>query len=203
CAGSGAISGTAYKKKDGFVVSGKWKYASGSAHATHFTANAYLQDEAGEPIMESGEQVFRSFIFPAVQVTVHNTWQVTGLKATSSNDFELREVFVPNAGVFSLTRPSPFASAPVFHFPFDILAIVNMAIMPVGMAFHFLELFEKLMENKIPLHSTNLLGKQKPVAESYQNCKRNLLRIRTEMYKELEKVWEPYTKKTEPIKTDL
>ena len=110
CAGSGAISGTATKVEGGYSISGNWKYASGSAHATHFTANCFILDENNNKQLENGKAVFKSFIFPREQVDIKDTWHVIGLKATSSNDFEVHDVFVPENCTFSLIKPSEHAS---------------------------------------------------------------------------------------------
>lgn len=192
CAGSGALSGTARRVEDGFVTNGYWKYASGSVHATHFTANCVLLDESGMPETENGELVFRSFIFPKEVITVHDTWQVTGLKATSSNDFEVKDVFVPQEKTFSLTQPSGFATSPIFHFPFATMAVVNMASMATGIAIHFMECFESLMANKKPMHNKAKLGELKVVSENYLKSKERFLTKRDEMYVALEQAWLPY-----------
>ncbi len=41
-AGSGAPNGTAELRKNGYEISGHWKYASGSLHATVFTAEGLI-----------------------------------------------------------------------------------------------------------------------------------------------------------------
>lgn len=193
CAGSGATSGIAQKAPGGFIVSGRWKYASGSAHASHFTANATFLDESGKPIFDKEQPAFRSFIFPAKEVTVLPTWNVSGLKASSSNDFEVSNVFVPESETFSLLNPSAFATAAIFQFPFEPLAVVNMACMATGMALHFLELFQDLMKNKTPIHGKEKLGKEKIVLDTYQNCTGKLLAARSEMIRSLEEAWKPYS----------
>src|SRR5690606_27735667 len=88
-AGSGAVTGTAKIKDDGYIISGYWKYASGSAHANYFSLNALLED------YETGE--YASFIVPSEEVKVLNTWNVFGMKATSSCDFSVSNVWVPKS----------------------------------------------------------------------------------------------------------
>lgn len=203
CAGSGAISGRAVKGPGGWRLSGRWKYASGSAHASHFTANGYLFDRYDKAITENGEPAFRSFIFPAGEVQVIDTWHTSGLKATSSNDFEVKNIFVPDERVFSLTKPSAFAKDPIFSFPFDALAVINMACMPTGMALHFLELFEQLMNSKTPLHSNKKLGEQKIVQQQFEQCRDRLQEARTDMYRALDKAWLPFEKGYSASQEDL
>lgn len=193
CAGSGAISGRAVKTTGGWRLSGRWKYASGSAHASHFTANGYLFDEHNKAITENGEPVFRSFILPAKNVQIIDTWHTSGLKASSSHDFAVDNIFIPDEQAFTLTKPSTFAKEAIFSFPFDALAVVNMACMPTGMALHFLELFEQLMNSKKPLHSDKPLGQQPLVQQQFEQCRNSLQIARTEMYESLNKAWQPFS----------
>lgn len=190
CAGSGAVSGKAGKAQGGFWLSGEWKYASGAAHATHFTCNAFLLDEDHRPITAGGKPVFRSFIVPAAKVQVHDSWHVTGLKATSSHDFRIDKVFVPDAETFSLCEPSPFAAAPLFRFPFEVMAVVNMAVLPIGMALHLMELFKQLMATKKPLNADALLGSNEGVQAIFRGCKEQLETARKQMYQRLDSVWD-------------
>lgn len=203
CAGSGAATGIAKKVQDGYNVTGKWKYASGSAHATHFTANCYLEDATGNPIIENDMPAFRSFIFPVKEVTVFDTWHVLGLNGTASNDFEVNNLFVPNSEVFSLVKPSTFAAAPIFHFPFEAMAFVNMACMSTGMCLHFLELVEGLLSTKIPLYSREKLEKMTLVKNTYDACFEKFSVARNQMYQTLEQVWESYENGEQAKSEDL
>jgi len=192
CAGSGAVGGTARKVKDGFIISGRWKYASGAAHATHFTANCFLADEDNRPLMKNGQQVFRSFIFPAKAVTLQNTWKVIGLKATSSDDFEVKDLFVPESCTFSLLGASCFAQGPLYKFPFGLLAVVNMACMPTGIALHFIDLFQELAATKRPLHAQGLLKDNQQVKMIFEKVTHDFYAAREEMYQALDEVWTCY-----------
>ncbi len=50
-AGSGAAGGTADIADTGYVINGTWKYASGTHHATHITANCIIRKD-GEPVLD-------------------------------------------------------------------------------------------------------------------------------------------------------
>src|SRR5690606_29831941 len=115
-------TGQAKVTEGGYVLSGRWKYASGANHATHFTANAWLVDDA-----QQKEPAFRSFIIPAHEVLNHRNWEAIGLKSTSSNDFSIDKIFVPHSATFSLSQPSTQSKGALYQFPFSTLAIVNMA----------------------------------------------------------------------------
>ncbi|WP_118972538.1 acyl-CoA dehydrogenase family protein [Taibaiella koreensis] len=192
CAGSGAISGTALQTEGGYLLTGRWKYASGANHATHFTANAWLHDAAGTAITHEGEPLFRSFIVPAAQVLNHRNWNAIGLRATSSNDFEIRDIFVPDTHVFNLQQASGFANGSLYRFPFAQLAVIDMACMLTGIALHFMALYEELAEKKKPLHGEQLL-RDNPVARSiYEPAGRSFLKARDAMYTALGEIWQLY-----------
>jgi alkylation response protein AidB-like acyl-CoA dehydrogenase len=192
CAGSGAVSGKAKKTTDGYILTGRWKYASGANHATHFTANAWLLDESGNAIVENGEPVFRSFIIPADQIINHKNWEAVGLCATSSNDFEAQSVFVPFNHTFTLLKPSSFAQGAVYKFPFSTMAVVNMTCMMTGIALHFLDEYEQLAAKKKPLHSAVLL-KDNPVAKAIvRKISGEFMMARNLMYLQLHEVWKQY-----------
>lgn len=203
CAGSGASTGTAQRVENGYLINGYWKYASGSAHATHFTANCKLLDEDGNLITEDGKAVFRSFIFPKADVTIHNTWNVMGLKATASNDFEIKDLVVSEQAVFTLLKPSEFASAPIFKVPFDTLAFSNMASMVVGMTAHFLELFATEILPKKPLYCDLKMEERKGVSAIYEKYNAQFSALRLAFYHLLETCWNAYENGVQPSTDDL
>jgi indole-3-acetate monooxygenase len=192
CAGSGAVSGRATITDGGYLLSGRWKYASGANHATHFTANAYILNEAGESITENGIPVFRSFIVPAEKIANLKNWNAIGLSATSSNDFEAFEVFVPFDHTFTLLKPSSFAQGPVYKFPFATMAVVNMTCTMTGIALHFLETYEELSQTKKPLHSGILLSENRVAVEIVKRVSDNFHAARNSMYEQLLSVWNFY-----------
>lgn len=194
CAGSGAISGKAKKVAGGYELTGRWKYASGANHATHFTANAYLLDEQGNQIMEEGQLKFSSFIIPADKILNHKNWNAIGLKATSSNDFEASNVFVPQLNTFSLLKPSSFATGTVYQFPFSLLAEIDMVCMITGIALHFEEAYQALAATKKPLYATTILAEDNKAQSIFNNASGRFHKARNEMYELLDAVWAFYEK---------
>jgi len=140
-AGSGTIGGTAKREDDGFIIDGYWKYASGSAHATYFSLNAQLTDS-------NDEGAFASFLVPAAEVQILDTWNVFGMKATSSCDFKVNNIWVPESFLFNLQKPSATVDSTLYRFPFMLLAEINMLVMVSGLAIHFYELLNELAKDK-------------------------------------------------------
>ncbi len=190
CAGSGACTGQAFVVAGGYRLSGYWKYASGANHATHFTANAFLLDEQGQQILDKGQPLFRSFLLPAEQVSNKHNWNAIGLKATSSNDFSTEDVFVPEEHTFSLLRPSPFADGALFHFPFEQLAIVNMASMMMGLAFRFIDLYEGIAQKKVHRQSSLLLKDDPAAIKIATATVTAFTEARIQFYQQLDICWQ-------------
>ena len=79
---------------EGFRVSGRMPFASGSAHADAFVVTGLV---AGD----QGMGAVRSFVLPPEDVVLASTWDVAGLEATSSHDLVLDDVLVPAARTFA------------------------------------------------------------------------------------------------------
>jgi len=169
CAGSGSVLGYAVQQGDDYIVRGTWKYASGAAHATHFTANCWILDENNQAVVdEDGNPTFKSFIFDRKDVMVHDTWHAMGLKATSSHDFSVQKLKVSKNHTFNLLKPSAIAKGTLYQFPFATMAVINMSSMLIGIAYSFFDEFEKLMETKKPLNANKRLKEEDFVVSEYQ-----------------------------------
>lgn len=146
-AGSGAVTGEARIKGEGYIINGSWKYASGSAHANYFSLNARLVD--------SDKEEYASFLVPAHEVKLMDTWKVFGMKATSSCDFSVHNVWVPKGFCFDLQKPSSVVQSPLYRFPFMLLAEINMLVMVNGLAIHFYKLVKELSKERV-IHNKKL-----------------------------------------------
>ena len=77
------------------VLTGRWGFGSGIIDAAWVVAGC------------TTEQGPRWAVIPVEQVTVYDTWQVSGLEETLSHDYSVQEVFVPHSRLFDLSQPPP------------------------------------------------------------------------------------------------
>ena len=113
-------SGTAVRVEGGYRVSGR-KMPSSGAPAGNVLATSIRWDDAPD-----GPQVLHlSIPFAADGVSIDETWDTMGMRATGSHTVVLDDVFVPDASV-ALTRP-----AGVWH---PVWATVIGAAMPLIMS---------------------------------------------------------------------
>ncbi len=89
-------SATARAVDDGFVVTGRWAWASGSYQAQWSMVTIPLLGGGGEVLD------LRSALVPVTDLTIEDTWFVAGMSATASNTFVAEDVFVPEYRTLSI-----------------------------------------------------------------------------------------------------
>jgi alkylation response protein AidB-like acyl-CoA dehydrogenase len=82
-------SGTATPVDGGFLVSGRWGFASGCLHADWATVGVHVLDAAGVRGAHDGAYL------PLGELGIEDTWHVAGMRGTGSNTLVADEVFVP------------------------------------------------------------------------------------------------------------
>ncbi|AHF16394.1 acyl-CoA dehydrogenase family protein [Niabella soli] len=186
--GSGALSGIAKEVPDGYQVSGSWKYATGTPYSTCFTANCKIE-RAGQVLMDdAGAPVYRSFIFKREEVTVKNDWNAMGLKATASNSFNVDGLTVSPDRSFMIDPGATTLPGAIFKYPFLQFAEATLAVNTFGMAQHFLEEFDKLLQHKIT--SGSFAAGQEVLMQTRQTMAANhLQKLRARFYTAIEESW--------------
>jgi alkylation response protein AidB-like acyl-CoA dehydrogenase len=162
-AGSGAPDGRAFRERGGYRVSGCWHYASGAHYATTFTANCLVMDGGTLAFGPDGKPLIRAMAFEAPQVAILPVWDPTGMRGTGSDDFEVRDAFVPESRSFSLSD-APRETGPLYRLPFGVLTELPVTAVAVGIARHALDLFASLAHVK-KLHGTSALLMSDPVVQ--------------------------------------
>jgi len=107
------------KAPGGYVLSGRWPFSSGVDVCTWNMLAGIVREEGSAPD-------HRVFLVPRSDYRIIDTWHVTGLKGTGSNDVLCEEVFVPQEMTVSAAdlkggdtpgterHPSPLYRLPVF-----------------------------------------------------------------------------------------
>lgn len=125
----------------GYRVTGRWPFGSGASHATWFSPVCEVEG--------SGQGADR-LIFPyapRTDVILHDNWQVSGLCATGSVDFELRDVFVPDHFVHAY-QPEPTQPGTLYRLPTGAIFPWTVATVPLGLARGAVAEFVRLAHHK-------------------------------------------------------
>ena len=156
--GTARPTGRAVRQGDGFVVSGRWPFASGSSHADYFGAECMLFD-GDEPIRDAeGNHKSRMLMVPRSEVTIHDTWHTTGLRGTASNDFEVKGVFVPADRGFQMLVDPPLDDWAVYRAP--QLVFINHGSQSLGVARGAIDAAKQIAAVKIGYGSDRPLREQ-------------------------------------------
>ena len=180
--------GRAVKQGDGFVVAGRWPFASGSSHADYFAAECMLFD-GDEPIRDAeGNHKSRMLMVPRSEVVIHDTWHTTGLRGTASNDFEVEGAFVPAGRGFQMLVDPPLSDWGLFKAP--QLLFVNHGAQAIGVARGAIDSAKQIISTKVgygsdrPLQFTPRI--QGALAEAYVTVEA----AREYMYQQTEVLWQ-------------
>ena len=96
--------GIAVPVDGGYRVTGRWSFVSGVPHAAWVTVGIRIShpDRTEGAVPET-----RMAVVPARAVTIHDTWNVAGLKGTGSADISLDDHFVPEAFTWDRLNSPP------------------------------------------------------------------------------------------------
>ena len=92
-AGPFAPGGRAQASGDGYLISGRWTYASGCRHAA-IAASGVMVFDGEEPAERNpdGSPVLRLAVLTEDQFTVVETWDTVGMRGTGSDDITATDV---------------------------------------------------------------------------------------------------------------
>ena len=182
--GSGAATGVAIKTKEGYVVTGRWKYATGAAHLTHFTANCVIEKNGKTVLQKDGTPLIRSFFFKRSEVTIYNDWDAMGLKATSSRSFSVKKLKVKEERSFVIDHSHVTLEHPVYTYPFMPFAETTLAVNTLGMMNHLLDDATAILKQK------KLNSFQFQLAdEAIQTAKQEINKLSVAFYTNIERSW--------------
>jgi alkylation response protein AidB-like acyl-CoA dehydrogenase len=106
--GMAAPRGKAVRTDNGYTVEGKFQFASGANVATHFTGGCAVYENGKPVLLDDGSPKFIGIVVTRDQIKELGNWDVIGLKATSSIDYEIEPTFVSDDFLFNL-NPWPAA----------------------------------------------------------------------------------------------
>jgi alkylation response protein AidB-like acyl-CoA dehydrogenase len=144
----------------GYRVSGRWDFASGSLHSDWFDARVVVYDHGERLTTRSGLFGLMSCLVPRDEVTLTDTWDVTGMRGTGSQTYTVDDVFVPTRRIVPMWEMATQGSAGAFRIPALTYAHVAFAALTIGGAWAALEWFRDLAQAKTAAQSRTPLRDQ-------------------------------------------
>ncbi len=164
--------GRAERVPGGYRVTGRWPFASGSPNANWICGGCFIYADGSQEVGARGPEV-HLMIFPRADVTVEDTWYVSGLSGTGSHHMNVKDVFVPEGRSVQLGGRTRI-ERPLYQFPMLGLLAIGVASVSVGIGYRALDAFVELATEKKPTGSSRPLGDRALVQATVAKSKANL-----------------------------
>jgi alkylation response protein AidB-like acyl-CoA dehydrogenase len=181
--------GRAERVPGGYQVSGRWQFGSGITHADWVVAGcAVHRDGVPEPSPRGGPMHWRIMIAPQRSFTVLDTWHTTGLAGSGSRDYQVDDLFVPEAQSFSLAEPHRNGA----NFAVDAI-LRNMPGVPLGVARAAIDWVRELAVGRVHRATGAPWAENYRVQVTIAEAEMELGAARDAVYGSLHRQWEAVT----------
>ena len=188
-AGIAAPAGKAVRVDGGVRVSGRWPFASGITHCEWAWAGCMVM-ENGKPHMTPDGPEIVHVCMPVSDVVIHDTWRVSGLCATGSNDFSTTDIFVPQQRIFALLNPENHRAEPLYQMPPLALYIFEEVSVSLGIARRALDDLTELAQAKVPSLYSDVLADKAITQVELARAEASLGGARSFLYETVEDMWQ-------------
>jgi alkylation response protein AidB-like acyl-CoA dehydrogenase len=190
-------AGAAVRMTDGVRVTGRWRFASGVTHATWIVLGCVVMEGGAPNMTPHGPEVIHVFV-PVKDVQVHDTWHVSGLCGTGSNDVSCDDVFVPEARTFSLFDPTGYRPEPLYQMPVLTQVAPAISAVALGIARAALDEVSELAASKMPTMSMARLADRPAAQVEIARAEGALGAARSFLYDAVDDVWQTVVAGAEP-----
>jgi alkylation response protein AidB-like acyl-CoA dehydrogenase len=164
---------------DGFSVSGRWAWGSGTQHCRWVLGGALCDDGT-----------FRLCWFPQSVVTFHDTWYTTGMRGSGSLDYSVTDAFVPSERTIQPGVTRPVVRTPLSQFPNFTLLASGVSAVGLGVARRALDELVDLAQGKKPQYSSKTLAQSSFTQVELARAEGRLRAARAFLIDELSSAWE-------------
>jgi alkylation response protein AidB-like acyl-CoA dehydrogenase len=161
-AGVFAPTGTAVRVDGGVRVSGRWHFASGITHSRWVWVGCVVMENGSPKMTPMGPEVVCAWM-PVDAVQIHDTWFVSGLCGTGSNDITAVDVFVPDRLIFSFVDTTQHRKEPLYRLPLAWF-VAQLAAVALGIARSALDEITEAAQSRVPTMSMAVLA-DRPAAQ--------------------------------------
>lgn len=133
CAGQAAPLGKAQRVGDGYRISGRFSFGSGSPSAEWLVGGYVLQDNDGQPMLgEAGQPRMLIALVPRAKVEFLGNWDVLGLRGTGSYDFKVLDQVIHEDFAFFPDAPVARRGGALYRMGFMAIPCLTHAAFAVG-----------------------------------------------------------------------
>ncbi|MGZ4727206.1 MAG: acyl-CoA dehydrogenase family protein [Acidimicrobiales bacterium] len=164
CTGGHAMPmGRAVPVDGGLRVTGRWQWGSGSDHCTYLGGGCVVVDADGRRAPRADGLSAPFVFFDRDEVELLDTWDVMGMRATGSTDYEVHDVVVPEGRWAEPQLGRPEIDAPLYRFPFMAALALGVSAVSIGLARRACDELVDLAGAKRPAQSSRTLAERAAV----------------------------------------
>lgn len=164
----------------GFIVNGRWPYASGCPGASLIGVGIAVEgEEGGLP---------RTAVMPASAVRIDETWNTIGLAATGSHDVVVEDVFVPAEWTF-IRGGEPNLDMPIYSYPSLGFAAQVLTVVGLGCARRALEEVKQMAAGRRSITGAPTMADRAHVQQITGEAEAQLSAARSFFYETTRDVW--------------
>jgi alkylation response protein AidB-like acyl-CoA dehydrogenase len=174
---------------DGYVVSGRWAWASGSHNAAWISGGVQI---ASEDAAEGSKPALGRVFFQPHEIDLLDDWYTSGLRGSGSSTFEAHDVWVPSPRVAferAILR-STHAAEPLYRMPLFGLLALPIGAIALGMARACVDEVIDVAKAKIPQGSRRTLGQRPALHSAVAVADTEVRAARTLLYATIDAAWE-------------
>ena len=189
--GANLPQATAVEVEGGYLIDGHWDFVSGVMHSNWILGGFWILDRPGgeRRVGADGEPLRRIAFIPHGDGEVLDTWNVMGMRGTGSNDFVVRDLFVPAERTMWYADPSPFPG-PRYRRPY--IGTWGWSLHggnSLGMARGAIEDLTALAQTHNSKHSTTLLRNRPHVQSAIAEAEAIVRSARAFLFEAVEAAW--------------
>ena len=164
CTGGHAMPlGRAVPVDGGLRVSGRWQWGSGADHCTSIGGGCLVVDADGHRAPRADGLAAPFVFFERGEVELLDTWDVMGMRATGSTDYEVHDVLVPEGRWAEPQLGAPVVDEPLYRFPFLAALALGVSAVSIGLARRACDELVDLAGAKKPAQSSRTLAERSVV----------------------------------------
>lgn len=165
----------------GFRISGTWRFASGSHHATWLGAHMKV----------AGRTRDRTMLFPKSSVRMNDIWHTIGLRGTGSDEYVVKDLFVPDHHTLSRDDPAERREQGLlYRFTSNQLYSAGFAGVALGIARATINDFLELPANKTSRGASRPMRENNVVQSQLAQCEARVRSARAFLHQVHNEAWE-------------
>lgn len=183
----------AARVKGGYIVNGRWQFASGCMGASIIGVGIVADDGNSLPCMA---------VMPVDKVKIEKTWNVHGMIATGSFDLVVEDVFVPEEWTF-IRGGTPSVDSPFFRYPSLSFAAQVLSVTGLGVAREAIDILVNSAKGRKSVTGAPNLGERHYAQIQIAKAEAKLRSARAFFYEATDEVWDVIVRGDQPTKDQI